>query len=92
MYLTLLLVRKLPNDEFLKDIVSAGLVGVGVNVLFGCPCVGLVAGYFILHAIYEFEFIDYVAYLGVSTVIGALNSVLIAAVLGIPVEQLIGLL
>jgi hypothetical protein len=91
MYLTLLMVRKLPNDEFLKDIVSAGLVGVGVSVLFGCPCIGIVAVYFILRAVYEFEIIDYVAYLGVSTVVGALTTVLVAGVLGLPVEELIAL-
>jgi len=91
MYLTLLLVRKLPNEEFVKDIISATIVGAGVSVLFGCPCVGLIAGYFILHAIYEFEFIDYVAYLGISIIIGALMGVLTSAVLGIPFEYLIGL-
>ncbi|MCL4692212.1 MAG: tetratricopeptide repeat protein [Candidatus Hydrogenedentes bacterium] len=89
MYLTLLLVKKLPNEEFLKDFVSAGLVGVGVSVLFSCPCIGLITAYFILHALYEFEFIDYVAYLGVTTVLKALTSVLVAGVLGIPVEVLL---
>lgn len=88
LYLTLLIVRKLPHDEFLRDIISCALVGCGTAFLLGaCSCIGIFAAYFILKGVYEFEFMDYIAYLGVNAIIGALGWVLVAAILGLPIQE-----
>jgi len=92
LYLTLLILRKLPNDEFLKDILSATLVGVPISLMLGgCSCVGVIAAYFILKNLYEFEFVDYLAYLAVSIIVGLFTSVLIAAILGLPFDTFLEL-
>ncbi len=90
LYLTLLIVRKLPHDEFLKDIISVGLIGVAVSALWGaCPCVGIIISIFILRSTYEMEFIDYIAFIAISAITGLFASVIWAAILGLPYSELL---
>ena len=92
LYLTLLIVRKLPHDEFVKDIISTTLVGVPLFLMLGaCSCFGLVGAYFLLKSLYEFEFVDYIAYIAVMVIVGLFTLVLVAAILGMPYEQIVEL-
>ena len=89
LYLTLLMVNKLPSGEFWKDIVSVGLVALGTSVVAGmCPCIGLFIAIYILHSVYDMEFLDFIVLVGLNAVIGVVASVIVAAIFGIPVMRM----
>ncbi|MBN2310654.1 MAG: tetratricopeptide repeat protein [Candidatus Hydrogenedentes bacterium] len=82
LYLTLLLVRKLPHDEFLRDILSVGIVALGINLVAGIPCVGFILMIVVLNKTYDMEFIDFVVYFGLQILFGVLYAVIMVAVYG----------
>jgi hypothetical protein len=89
LYLTLLFVRKLPHEEFKADIVSVGLVGIGVFALATmCPCVGWIAAIIILHKVYEMGIVDFLVLIIVNIAFSFFTTIFAAVVLGVPYSQL----
>ena len=83
LYLTLLLTNKLPNKGFLSDILTVGLVGIGVSILSSSiPCVGFVVAVVILHNLYDMGVLDFVIYVGIRALFVALFVAIVFGVLG----------
>lgn len=90
LYLTLMMFGKLPNNEFLKDIVSVGLVAIGISALSNIlPCIGFIISIFLLIKLYDMGFLDIIVWLGLSIVFGAIFAAAMVAIVGMSfLEQL----
>lgn len=86
LYLALLMVGKLPYDEILRDLLSVGLVAIGVGIVGAfitlfCPCIGLLLApiivYVILNKLYDIGFTDYLVFMGISLAFGLLDQYVI---------------
>lgn len=83
LYLTLLFTGKLPHGEFLKDIFSVGLVAIGANAVAGIvPCFGIFVLVWILHAVYDLGFFDFLIYFALNAVTTVLLALLLVAIFG----------
>ena len=83
LYLTLLFTGKLPHGEFLKDIFSVGLVAIGANAVAGIvPCFGIFVLVWILSAVYDMGFFDFLIYFALNAVTSVLLALLLVAIFG----------
>jgi len=83
LYFTLLLTNKLPSGEFLRDILTVGLVGIGVSALTSMiPCVGLIVAIILLSNLYDMGFLDFIIYFALQAVLTAIYFAILFALIG----------
>ena len=67
----------------MKDIFSVGLVAIGANAVAGIvPCFGIFVLVWILSAVYDMGFFDFLIYFALNAVTSVLLALLLVAIFG----------
>lgn len=81
LYMTLKIANKLPYDAIVDDLIHTGGMAVILMLVSLLPCLGLIIAIVILHKVYEFGFIEFLLFIGLTIGAGVVLGILYAIVL-----------
>ena len=87
LYLALKIRGKLPYDIFSDDILSVGLVGIGLGLLFLLPCIGWIPAFLIIMKKYEASFVETLIWFGLQFAAAIVSNIITTLIVGASLAQ-----